>query len=63
MAKSNNHAVTFVAVIPPGASAIAFGGEGGGRIKLDFDDSQDAEVVRLLEMREQLLEVTVKVVG
>lgn len=49
----------FVASIPPLQSAITIAGDGGGRIKLDFDDTQTDWVLALLQWRGELLRVTV----
>lgn len=52
--------VQFLASIPPLQSALQISGDGGGRLKLDFDDSQTEAVLALLGWRGQLIEVTVR---
>lgn len=53
--------VTFLATIPPLQSAIQVHGGGDGmRIKLEIPESEMANAVELLTMREVLLKVTVE---
>ena len=52
--------VQFLASIAPLQSAVQISGDGGGRIKIDFDDSQTEAVLGLLGWRGQLIEVTVR---
>lgn len=54
-------AVTFRASFPAIQSAIKIAGGGEGmRIQLDIPESEMAQAVRLLGMREMVLKVTVK---
>ena len=52
--------VQFLASIPPLQSALTISGDGGGRLKLDFDDSQTDAVLALLRWRGELLRVSVE---
>lgn len=52
--------VTFVASIAPLQSALQISGDGGGRLKIDFDDSQLPEVLNMMAWRGELLRVTVE---
>ena len=51
---------TFLATIPNIASAIRVHGESGARIQFDIDDTNLAEVLKLVLWRERLLKVTVE---
>lgn len=42
------------------ASAIRFHGDGGGRVQFDFSDTEKDEVLKLLEMRQKRLQVTIE---
>lgn len=53
--------IRFLAILS-GQSAIRFDADGGGKLTLAFDDQQTAGLVRLLTMRNRLLEVSVRVV-
>lgn len=56
--------ITFLASIPPLQSAVTISGDRGGmRVKLDIPESEMANAVRLLTMREQVLRVSVEVAG
>jgi len=46
--------------IAPLQSALTISGDGGGRLKLDFDDSQLPQVLNMMGWRGQLIEVTVR---
>lgn len=54
--------IAFIASLPPIQSAINLGGAEGdsSRIKLDVPGTETAAVVRLLLLRGQAFEVTVK---
>lgn len=52
--------VSFLASIPSLQSALTIAGDGGGRLKLDVDDSQIDKLLKLLDWRGQLLRVTVE---
>ena len=51
----------FMATIPPIMSGIKTGGD-GMRVQFDIDESNMGEAVKLIGMRGELLEVTVRVV-
>jgi hypothetical protein len=51
----------FLAIIPNLQSAILVAGDGGWRIKLDIDASQEGAALNLLTMRGKLLKVTIEV--
>jgi hypothetical protein len=54
--------ITFLATIPPLQSAIQIHGGGDGmRVKLEIPESEMANAVELLTMREAVLKVTVAV--
>jgi hypothetical protein len=50
----------FMATIPPIMSGIKTGGD-GMRVQFDIDESNIGEAVKLIGMRGELLEVTVRV--
>ena len=50
----------FMATIPPIMSGIKTGGD-GMRVQFDIDESHMGEAVKLIGMRGELLEVTVRV--
>lgn len=50
----------FMATIPPIMSGIKTGGD-GMRVQFDIDESNMGEAVKLIGMRGELLEVTVRV--
>jgi len=52
---------TFLASIPPILSGIKTGGD-GMRVQFDIDESHMGEAVKLIGMRGELLEVTVRVI-
>jgi hypothetical protein len=51
--------ITFLASLPPIASAILVG-QDGMKVKLDIPESEMAQAVHLLTMRGKVLEVTVR---
>lgn len=55
-----SESVTFLASIPPLQSALTVAGDGGGRLRLEFDDSQLPEVLNMMAWRGELLRVTVE---
>lgn len=57
---SDAQRVEFVAIIPS-IQALKFHGDGGARLTLDIDQSQESELVRLLGMRDTLLKVSIEV--
>lgn len=50
---------TFKAII---YRDLRFDSDGGGRVTLQFDAMQEISIIRLLTMRNRILEVTVRVV-
>lgn len=52
--------VTFLAAFPPIQSAIKVCGDGGARIQLDIPESEMDEVMRLMALRGQVLQVTIR---
>lgn len=63
MAKAAKAPVTFLASFPPIASAILISGQGDGmKLRLDVPETEMANAVRLLGMREHVLRVAVEVV-
>ena len=53
--------ITFLASFPPIQSAIKIAGNGDGmRIQLDIPESEMAQAVQLLALRECVLKVTVE---
>lgn len=55
-------AITFKASFPPIQTAIKITGSGDGmRFQMDVPESEMAEAIKLLLMREAVLEVTVRV--
>ncbi len=53
--------VTVLATFPPIQGAIRFSGDGQGlRIQLDIPETEMANAVRLLAMRERVLRVTIE---
>lgn len=52
--------ITILMSIAPLQSALTISGDGGGRLKLDFDDSQLPQVLNMMGWRGQLIEVTVR---
>ena len=56
-----NDAITFQATFPPIQSAIKITGNGDGmRIQFDIPESEMAQAVQLLGLRECILKVTVE---
>ena len=53
--------VSFRAIIPSIGTAIRFAGDGGMRITLDVAETDEANALPILAMREQVLEVRIKV--
>jgi hypothetical protein len=49
-----------LAIIPNIGTAIKIHGDGGWRIQLDIDASQEAKALELLTMRGKVLKVTVE---
>ena len=54
---------SFLAIIPNIGTAIKIHGDGGWRIQLDIDASQEGAALELLTMRGKVLRVTVEVEG
>ena len=54
--------ISFLAIISPSVSALKVDGtDTGGKLQLSFDDSQLADVLKVVMMREKLLKITVEV--
>ena len=58
--KPEQHVVSFLASLPPIASAISIAGVGGARIKLDVDESQMGALMWLATLRGQVFRVTIE---
>jgi len=55
-----DHAITFLAVIPSNMTAIRIHGESGMRLTLDVDEQSLPEALKLVLWRERVLRVTVE---
>lgn len=52
--------VEFLGIVDPGSTALKVSGsENGGKITLAFDDSQTAQVLKLVLWRNALLDFTI----
>lgn len=60
----SKESITFLASLPPIQSAVKVSGNGDGmRIQLDIPETEMANAVELLTMRNVVLKVTVEVAG
>ena len=53
--------ITFEATIPPIKSAMNIDGQGGGQVKLEIPESHSEALKKLMDMRGEVLKVTVEV--
>ena len=54
--------ITFIASLPNIQSAINIGGDGATRVKLDIPESELAEAVKLVLLKEQAFKVTIETI-
>ena len=54
--------IRFIASLPNIQSAINIGGDGATRIKLDIPESELAEAVKLVLLKEQAFKVTIETI-
>jgi len=52
--------IRFLAIIPHTQTAIRLHGEGGARLTLDVDMTQEDELLKLKNMRDVMLVVTIR---